>query len=114
MPCYLFTYHAYGSWMPDRRQGYVRRHKGILPSELKMADRYRRNANDEAARFGDAQQRAAITILHEAVTHIDCRLNYMATDLTHIHVLVNWTGKRTWQQNRASLKRALTISFKEE
>ncbi|QDT75400.1 hypothetical protein I41_46100 [Lacipirellula limnantheis] len=34
MPCCLFTYHAYGSWTPDRKQGYVKRHQGILQQDL--------------------------------------------------------------------------------
>src|SRR4051794_35604479 len=29
MPCYLFTYHAYGSWMPDHKRGYVHRGQGV-------------------------------------------------------------------------------------
>ncbi|MEM1305417.1 MAG: hypothetical protein AAGG46_11005, partial [Planctomycetota bacterium] len=29
MPVYLFTYHTYGSWLPDRPQGYVQRDQGI-------------------------------------------------------------------------------------
>jgi hypothetical protein len=44
MPCYLFTYHAYGSWMPDRVEGYVRRGQGILPRDTQMASLYYRNA----------------------------------------------------------------------
>jgi hypothetical protein len=41
MPCYLFTYHAYLSWMPDRPQGYVRRKKGIFPPDEEKAEAYK-------------------------------------------------------------------------
>jgi len=36
MPCYLFTYHAYASWMPDREEGHVRRGEGILSADEKL------------------------------------------------------------------------------
>jgi hypothetical protein len=55
MPCYLFTYHAYGSWMPDRPQGYVRRGKGILPTDTRMAERYRKNTKYDKAPFLEPQ-----------------------------------------------------------
>jgi hypothetical protein len=29
MPVYLFTYHAYRSWMPDRPEGFVQEGRGI-------------------------------------------------------------------------------------
>ena len=114
MPCYLFTFHAYCSWMPDRPRGYVRRHEGILPSDQGMAKRYRNNAKDDPAKMLADCQLAAIEILCEGVKHIDCRLHFVATDETHVHALVSWRGPRTWQQNRASLKKALTIRMKEK
>ncbi|MEM1355661.1 MAG: hypothetical protein AAGH88_12345 [Planctomycetota bacterium] len=43
MPVYHFTFHAYGTWMPDHAKGYVRRKLGILPPDAKMAEQYRRN-----------------------------------------------------------------------
>jgi hypothetical protein len=63
MPCYLFTYHAFGSWMPDRRQGYVRRGKGIQPADPKMAERYRQNSRHDEVRFLEPHQLAAIEVL---------------------------------------------------
>jgi REP element-mobilizing transposase RayT len=113
MPCYLFTYHAHGSWLPDRPLGYVRRGKGILPTDMRMADRYRKNSKYDNAQFLEPQQLAAIEVLQEAVGHIGCHLHFVATDATHLHVLVSWKDDRTWQQNRASLKKTMTISFKE-
>ena len=68
MPCYLFTYHSHGSWMPDRAQGYVRRGQGILPPDSEMAERYRRNAKHEMAHFREAQELCAIDTLCDAVS----------------------------------------------
>jgi REP element-mobilizing transposase RayT len=77
-----------------------------------MAKQYRRNAKHNEVQFAAEHQLTAIEILQEAVTHISCRLHLVATDPTHIHALASWRAKRTWEQQRTSLKRALTISFK--
>jgi REP element-mobilizing transposase RayT len=113
MPCYLFTYHTIGSWYPDRAQGYVARGKGILPRDTKMAEVYRGRANHETVLIEAPHQLAVIDRLIEAVGFIDCRLHGVATEATHIHVLVSWRNERTWQQNRASLKKSLTLMLKE-
>ena len=36
MPVYLFTFHAYGSWLPDNPRGYVRRKEGIQPQDVPL------------------------------------------------------------------------------
>ena len=54
MPCYLITYHAYGSWMPDQRRGYVKRHQGILSPDKEMAERYRENLKQAVVQFAGA------------------------------------------------------------
>ncbi|MGD9636540.1 MAG: hypothetical protein AB7G28_02985 [Pirellulales bacterium] len=112
MPCYLFTYHAYRSWLPDRPQGYVRRGEGILPTDHKRAKQYAKAALEELVEFHAEAQRVAIDTLREAVTHIGCRVHFVSTDGAHIHALVSWRGPRTWLQNRNSIKRSLTIQLK--
>lgn len=114
MPCYLFTYHTYGSWYPDRPQGYVRRGQGILPSDFVAAEEYRNRAKYDTVIIKGEHQQAIISQLIEGVEHINCRLHAVATDNTHFHVLVSWKGQRTWQQNWASLKKSITIRLKEE
>ena len=69
MPCYLFTYHAYGSWMPDRKQGYVRRGQGVQPPDMKRAEQYRRRANQEEVTFDSRMQQLAIDELRGAFAH---------------------------------------------
>jgi REP element-mobilizing transposase RayT len=114
MPCYLFTYHGYATWYPDRRQGYVRRGQEILASDPVAAQVYRERAAHETILFDEAQQKAVIARLIEAVGFIDCRLHAVATDSTHIHVLLSWRDNRTWQQNLASLKKSMTLMLKEQ
>jgi len=48
VPCYLFTFHAYGTWMPDREEGFVRRKHGVLPPDEELAKDYR----EEPAKMG--------------------------------------------------------------
>ena len=94
MPCYLFTYHTFGSWYPDRARGYVVRGKGILPRDTKMARTYRDRAKHGTVHIEEAHQLAIIHRLVDAVGFIDCRLHAVATDGTHVHVLVSWRGDR--------------------
>jgi REP element-mobilizing transposase RayT len=114
MPCYLFTYHAYGTWYPDRQQGYVRRGQGILPSDPKAGHTYRERAAHDTILLDEIHQQAIIARLIEAVSFIHCRLHAVATDSTHIHVLLSWRGDRTWQQNRISLKKSMTLMLKRQ
>ena len=58
---YLFTFHAYRSWLPDRPQGYVRRGKGIQGPDTKMAELYKRDAKHPAMRFDAQMQDILVT-----------------------------------------------------
>ena len=91
---------TYGTWYPDRPKGYVRHGQGILPSDSEMAQVYRSRATHDTVFLNTEHQQAIITRLVEAVTCINCRLHAVATDKSHVHVLVSWRGERTWQQNR--------------
>ena len=60
MPCYLFTFHAYGTWMPDREEGFVRRDEGILPPDEDLARRYRDRQKGDEVLFDASLQRLLI------------------------------------------------------
>jgi hypothetical protein len=45
MPVYLFTYHAYQSWLPDNRRGFVQEHQGVQPTNGRLAAAYRKAAS---------------------------------------------------------------------
>jgi len=111
MPCYLFTYHAYLSWMPDRPEGFVRRGEGVLPPSEKDAAAYRRQATHDEVHFDEQKQRLVIDTVLEACTHIDCTPHYIVTELTHVHVLASWPGDVDWSKKRASIKKAITIAM---
>jgi REP element-mobilizing transposase RayT len=112
MPVYLFTFHAYGSWMPDRRRGFVRRQRGILPTDNALADEYRRRAKFAAATFCEPTQLLAIEELQVAFSKQGCRGHFIATDPSHIHILISWRDERPWQKMRSGLKQSLSRRLK--
>lgn len=112
MPCYLFTFHAYGSWYPDRPQGYVKRGEGILARNVDEARRYRDRATFEPAILEVEQQRAIIAQSIEAAKRLGSRLHAVATEPTHLHLLVSWATERDWEPIRASFKKSLTLRLK--
>ena len=112
MPCYLFTYHTHGSWLPDHPRGYVKRGQGYLPCNHQLAEKYRGSMQTATVFLGEFEQEIAINALVEAVDYIDCQLHYVASDRTHLHVLVSWRDDTPWKKRRNSLKKAITIKLK--
>lgn len=60
MAVYLFTIHAYSSWMPDRRQGYTVKGLGIQPQDFEAAEEYRENAKHEPVIFKTDHQQTIV------------------------------------------------------
>jgi len=108
VPCYLFTYHAYGSWMPDHPRGYVRRGQGILPPDSEMADFYRGNLTQDLLQFDEAIQQSLIEATLEASQYQEVVCHFIATEVTHAHLLLSWKTNRTWQVARAKMRESLS------
>lgn len=108
MPCYLFTYHAYGTWLPDRRQGYVQRHSGILPQDNEMAARYRARMTEAEKVFNEEIQQSIITALLESRDKQQFECYFVATDPTHVHVLLAWRDEREWLRMRSTVKGSIS------
>ncbi|MCI0357156.1 MAG: hypothetical protein L0211_01555 [Planctomycetaceae bacterium] len=109
MPCYHFIFHAYGTWMPDEDDGYVRRKEGQLPQDMRAASEYRRLMTDDAVTLDELHQRAMIDEVHIAATHQSFRTHFVATEPTHIHVLVSWQDdERPFEKLRASIRQSLS------
>lgn len=113
MPCYVFTFHAYGSWLPDRAEGYVVRHEGIRPPDSGLARTYRESMPEQEAVFEEPQQLTIIRAALDAAPYIEVRPHCVATESSHAHVLVSWSAERTWSHVRDSLKKRVTIELKE-
>ena len=93
MPVYLFTFHAYRSWMPDRRQGYVVRGEGILPPDKDAADNYRNRAKHDLIEFDDAMGWAVIDETATLCEEEEWTLYETTADKTHVHILVGWRSE---------------------
>ena len=89
MPVYFFTYHAYLSWLPDHKKGYTDRKHGVLPPDPDQANRYRSRASEDPILFNDGIQQAAIDELIIACEKQGLALHGIATEPTHVHVLVS-------------------------
>jgi hypothetical protein len=90
MPVYLFTYHAYQSWLPDHHRGFVQKDRGIQSSNKRLADAYRRAAKAEAFTFLPRIQYHLIAKAKAVCVGDGYRLHGAATEPTHLHVLVSW------------------------
>jgi hypothetical protein len=114
----MFTYHAFGSWMPDHKRGYVHRGDGIRSADKHMAELYRQNQKQYVVSFDRTVQREFIAGAMEACGHQAVRCHYIATEATHAHVLVSWDSDRTWKtvrrQIRGNITRRLNASVKRQ
>jgi REP element-mobilizing transposase RayT len=113
VPVYLFTFHAYRSWMPDHKRGYTKRNEGYQPTDEETAQNYARRAKHEETVFDEAIERALIQEMIDSCAKIRCRLHAGTTEPTHIHGLVSWKYVRGWMSIRKSLKSSLTKRLKE-
>lgn len=114
MPVYLFTFHAYRSWMPDHPRGYTRRGEGYLEPDDEAAWQYADNATGEAVLFDAALQRAMIEEAQTACRYQQLRLHGGSTEPTHVHLLVSWTHGKSWMSVRTALKTSLSLRLKRE
>ncbi len=112
MPCYLFTYHAYGSWLPDRQQGYVIRKQGILPQDPAQAVQYRQRMKEAEKKFSPDIQQSIIHVLLESQEKQSFECYSIATEVSHVHLLLGWRDNRPWLRMRSTVKGSMTRSLK--
>ncbi|MEM6259266.1 MAG: hypothetical protein AAGI37_13360 [Planctomycetota bacterium] len=111
MPVYLFTYHAYGTWWPDRPQGFVQEGKGVQPTNPSLATAYRTAAKHEPVIFTHVMQRALIEKIHH-IAETEALLVYgISADPTHLHVLVGWDDGRNYNKVRGRIKNLLSLQL---
>ena len=109
MPVYLFTYHAYGTWWPDRPQGFVQEGKGIQPTNTHLAQAYRAAANHTPVSFTGSQQKAMIEKLHHIAETDRLSVYGVSSDTSHLHVLVGWEDGRGYAKVRGRIKNLLAL-----
>jgi REP element-mobilizing transposase RayT len=94
--------------MPDRKEGFVRRKQGILPPDEKLARVYRDRSREQRASFNDAIQRILLDEFRIACEKQRLSGHFMATDPSHLHLLVSWPDERGWSIIRNGLKQSFT------
>jgi hypothetical protein len=114
MPCYLFTYHAFGTWLPDPKQGYVKRKQGILATNFAEAERYRAAMKEAIVEFDTAIQLTVIDSIIDSQIKQDFECYYIATDATHAHALVGWRDERSWLHMRSIIKGSISRRLKKD
>jgi hypothetical protein len=115
MAVYLFTFHAYRSWMPDHRRGFVQRGRGIVAPDPRLADAYARRARFERVRWDDAD---ADTLLLAARQTCETparqwRLHIGVAVFNHVHLLVSWRYYADAARVKAVFHRALTVALRD-
>ncbi len=108
MPCFLFTYHGYGTWLPNRSRGYVKRGQGILPPDEHMHRLYTESMTETIVCFNGEIQLELIRAALEAAPHQRFEPYYIATDSSHLHVLLGWRHSKRSVLLRSQLKWSLT------
>lgn len=114
MPCFLFTYHSHGSWLPDREQGYVHWKKGLLLPDPELAELYRDNMSSDEVNFDHTKQKLLLVEVATASEYQQFRFHAAATEITHVHVLVSWNDVRRPIKLRDSIKQSLTRRMNRE
>jgi REP element-mobilizing transposase RayT len=114
MPCYLFTYHGHGTWLPDHSRGYVRRKVGVLAMDVEMGQRYRENLAGEAVYFDAKLQSRLVEGVLYACGCINVRCHAIATDSSHIHLLLSWKHERPPLSVSLAIKTSLTRRLNEK
>jgi hypothetical protein len=109
MPVYLFTFHSYRSWNPDHPRGFVQRGKGILPPDADLAKEYEKRAKGPTTLFDRSCQRILIWISYDACMRRKWRLHYVATETTHVHILVSWKEYELWRKVGTRLKNLASL-----
>jgi REP element-mobilizing transposase RayT len=114
MAVYLFTYHAYGSWLPDRPQGFVGKGKGVLPPNTKLAEQYRQRARHETMQFDPQLRQVIVDAAQQICKAKGWQLHRVEVVPSHAHLLVSWRPFLEWKSVSNTLKRCLGIELSKE
>ena len=111
MAVYLFTFHAYRSWNADNPHGFVQQYRGVQAPNDKLARFYDEHAQQPPVLFDPFQQRVLIWITFDACARRGWRLHYVATDRTHVHILLSWRSYESWKPISTRLKNLASFAL---
>lgn len=110
----LFTFHAYGTWLPDRMEGSYHWKRGYQPQNIKLGHEYATKQKEVTARFGAVEHRVIIGAILAASAFQDLRLHFATVDDTHIHILASWRGRRDERLVQQRLKYSITRQLNQQ
>ncbi|QQE13530.1 hypothetical protein JD969_08760 [Planctomycetota bacterium] len=108
MAVYLFTFHAYGSWMPDRDEGYVRSGGKFRDTDHLAYQNYLQLAKENDSWFGCDIQLLLLEVCRKSSDLMRLNLYGFSCDVSHVHVLVGWEDEREWEVLRNRIKYSMT------
>ncbi|HEY4759616.1 MAG TPA: hypothetical protein VIH42_03455 [Thermoguttaceae bacterium] len=100
--------------MPDRKKGFVRRKKGILPPDKQMANIYKKQAKQSKILFSVVVQKLLLEEFSLVCRMQRLRAHYISTEPTHVHVLVSWDDDRSWFVIRNGIKTSFSRRLNKE
>ncbi len=111
MPCYLFTLHTYGSWLPDNRRGFVKKGEGVQLPNPALAASYRNAASDGPYELDDPTQRFVVEVVCDIGVRHGWRIHAIACEPTHVHILVSWGSDEAWSYVRGKFKNIISLEL---
>ena len=108
MPICHWTQHAYGTWLPDRPEGFFLHGRGQHEQDDELAAQFRGRQRDGQVRFDDNAQRLLIEALREGCCARRVRLHAVATGASHFHAVLSWADDRVLKAVCAKLKESVT------
>jgi hypothetical protein len=82
--------------------------RGILAPNVDRAEKYREAMKESPVQFSSQIQRAIIASILGSQEKQDFDAHFIATDPTHVHLLVSWRDDRTWLRLRSTIKSSLS------
>ena len=104
MPVYLFTYHAYRTWNADNSRGFVKWKEGVQEPDVELARAYDKHAKDPRVLFDESKQSALLWIIHDCCCRRQWRLHFVASESSHIHLLMSWRDRSQWKDVSTRVK----------
>ena len=104
----LFSFHAYGTWMPDRPQGYYRNRDGLREQNEEEAATYRGRQRERSSFFDGQVQSVLLTTLRESAPLQGWTLIAAGTDDVHLHLIAGWSDARSPAELQQRIKWAIT------
>ncbi|MBL4701545.1 MAG: hypothetical protein JKX85_09840 [Phycisphaeraceae bacterium] len=94
--------------MPSHNIGYVHRTKGIQSTDSNIAENYHQKQKQAIVSFTSEIQKELIQASLNAMDHVPIRIHGIATELTHVHILLSWNTQTQWKTIRTSLRSGLS------